>query len=103
MEKTRGAVYRTLKISEDVVELVVKYAVLAVDGVAGFYKYRRRSPVEMKLDAEFPEVTVKVNLTAVCRAKTVCESIQKKVRDDVMSMTGIALGAVNVQVEGIAF
>ena len=43
-----------------------------------------------------------VKLTYSCKAKNVCENIHKKVRDDILSMMGIALGAVNVRVEGIA-
>lgn len=104
MDKKQNISYRSLKISQDVVELVVKYAVLGVDGVAGLYKEERNSgykPVKMSLDSEFPEVTVSVYLTYSCKAKNVCENIQKKVREDVMFMTGIALGAVNIKAEGI--
>lgn len=99
MDRKTDAGIKSLKISEDVIEAVIKNAVMSVDGVGGLFGKR---PVAMKLVPEFPEVTVSVKLTYSCKAKSVCESIQKKVRDDVLSMMGIALGAVNVRVEGIA-
>lgn len=104
MDKKTNVSLRSLKISEDVVELVVKYAVLSVDGVAAFCGEERKSrhdPIKLSLDPEYPEVTVSVYLTFGCKAKNVCENIQKKVREDVMFMTGIALGAVNIKAEGI--
>lgn len=99
MDKKTEAGIKSLKISEDVVEAVIKNAVMSVDGVGALFGKR---PVAMKLVPEFPEVTVSVMLTYSCSAKSVCGAIQKRVRDDVLSMMGIALGAVNVRVEGIA-
>ncbi len=99
MDRKTETGIKSLKISEDVIEAVIKNAVMSVDGVGGLFG---KSPVKMDLTSEFPEVTVSVKLTYSCKAKNVCENIQKKVRDDILSMMGIALGAVNVRVEGIA-
>lgn len=99
MDRKNESGIKSLKISEDVVEAVIKNAVMSVEGVGGLFGKR---PVTLKLAPEFPEVTVSIKLTCSCSAKSVCETIQKKVRDDVLSMMGIALGAVNIRVEGIA-
>ena len=96
----------SLKISEGVISSVVRYAVCDVDGVAGLYgksgSAENKRSVRLSLDADFPEVSVRVMVTPNCRTVTVCENIQKRVRENVLAMTGIALGRVNVMVEGIA-
>ncbi len=106
MDKKNETSARTLKISEEVIESVVKYAALGVEGVAGLYKKKRNSDkgaVETDLFTEFPEVTVNITVNGSAKVKSVCENVQKRIHGDVLSMTGIALGAVNVKVCAAVF
>ena len=105
MEIIKETSVNSLKVSEDVIASVVKLAVNSVDGVAGLClgkKDKLRKAIAMKLDSDFPEITVKINVLPDCNAVSVCENVQKKVREDMMSMTGIALNRVNVKVERIS-
>lgn len=107
MERNNEASVSSMKISEDVIASVIKYAVCDVDGVAGLYGRQGRNSdirrsISMELGSDFPEVTVKLLVTPNCKVSRVCENVQKRVRDDMMSMTGIALSKINIKVEGIA-
>lgn len=105
MEIIKETSVNSLKVSEDVITSVVKLAVNSVDGVAGLCLGKNgklRKAIAMKLDSDFPEITVKINILLDCNAVSVCENVQKKVREDMMSMTGIALNRVNVKVERIS-
>ena len=99
----------SLKVSEDVIASVIKFAVCDSEGVAGLYSKRKnslpenvRKSVIMDFSSDSPEVTVRINVIPNCKVVKVCEGVQQRVREDVMSMTGIALSRVNVKVEGIA-
>lgn len=108
MEKTVDTTASSLKISENVISSVIKYAVCASEGVAGLYTRRKncrsddtRRAIITDLSSDSPEVTVRINVVPNCKVIKVCEGVQKRIREDVMSMTGIALSRVNVKVEGI--
>lgn len=106
MDKKNEISAKSLKISEEVIESIVKYAALGVEGVAGLYKKKRNSDkgaVIMELFTEFPEVTVNIIVNGSAKVKSVCENVQKRIHSDVLSMTGLALGAVNVKVCAAAF
>lgn len=106
MDKINDTPVNAMKVSEEVIASVVRFAVADVDGVASLCGKRakasdQKGAIRLNLSAEFPEVTVKVLLTPNCKADTVCRNIQKRVIDDVLSMTGIALSKVNVILSGI--
>ena len=99
----------SLRVSEDVIASVIKFAVCDSDGVAGLYTKRKsglpeniRKSIIMDFSSDSPEVTVRINVVPNCKVIKVCEDVQQRVREDVMSMTGIALSKINVKVEGIA-
>lgn len=101
MDKKNDSSAKSLKISEEVLKGIVKYAATSVEGVCGLYKkngkYDKNS-IEMDLGSEYPSVSVKINVRGSADAKNVCENVQKKIHGDVLSMTGIAFTAINVTV-----
>ncbi len=47
------------------------------------------------------EVSAEINVSDSCKVKSTAEKIQRRVKDDIQSMTGIAVTKVNVFVKGI--
>lgn len=106
MDKKNDNSAKSLKISEDVVKGIVKYAATSIEGVCGLYKKNGKSDknaVEIDLGSEYPSVSVKINVRGSSDTKSVCESVQKKIHGDVLSMTGIAFTAINVTVSSAVY
>ncbi len=114
MNEKNKAENNCLKISEDVIARIVEIAVKGIDGVVEFTKSRIRfsqlfvkSDTQSAIDIHTENGAVDINVSVIvsygCRVKQVAERIQRKIKDDVQNMTGIAVTKVNVAVDGISF
>lgn len=115
MEKnveTQGV--KNLKILEDVIYKIVEIAAADVDGVCGFVKSKvdfvqlftgskQQSMIGIRVSGGSAEISLGITVSGVCKLKSVAEKVQQRVKDDVQSMTGIAVTKVNVYVYGIVF
>jgi uncharacterized alkaline shock family protein YloU len=101
-----------IKISEGVLETIVKTVLSEIPGVARLAP-RSSSPLDKLLDkpashrvvsrveGDAAAVDVSVVLAYGCRMKRVCSEIQEKVKEAIQDMTGIAVSRVNVYVTDI--
>lgn len=105
---------KSLKILEDVIYKIVEIAASDVEGVCGFVKARvdfahlfiksgKQSKIDIKTDGGSAEISLWINVTGGCKVKNTAEKVQRRVKSDVQSMTGIAVTKVNVYVHGIVF
>ncbi|MDE6598621.1 MAG: Asp23/Gls24 family envelope stress response protein [Oscillospiraceae bacterium] len=103
-----------LKIFENVVCKIVEIAALDVDGVCGFVtsgtdftdlfiRAVRQPDIGVRVSDGSAEISLGIKISGKCRVKSVAEKVQKRVKDDVQSMTGIAVTKVNVYIYGIVF
>lgn len=103
-----------LKIFENVVCKIVEIAALDVDGVCGFVtsgtdftdlfiRAVRQPDIGIRVSDGSAEISLGIRVSGKCRVKSVAEKVQKRVKDDVQSMTGIAVTKVNVYIYGIVF
>ena len=97
-----------LRISEAVIVKMANYAIAEVAGVDGLavrksiFK-KKTAPIQVSLLGVVAEITAHITVKPGCRATTVAEQVQQTVKDQVQTMTGIAVSKVNVVVAGIAF
>lgn len=112
MNKAVGKNENCVKVSEEVIEKITEIAVSGVEGVRGIAKGRisfsnlftragRKSAISVKTEDGAVEVSAEINVSDSCRVKSAAEKIQRRVKDDIQSMTGIAVTKVNVFVKGI--
>ncbi len=101
-----------LKISEDVVASITNIASKEIEGVAelavapanikGLFKSKAvKSSVEVDLNDGVAIIDVYLKLKYGAKVQAVSQEIQKKVKDSVQNMTGIAVSKVNVHIAGI--
>ncbi|MCL2056994.1 MAG: Asp23/Gls24 family envelope stress response protein [Oscillospiraceae bacterium] len=102
----------SLKISKGVIATIAKTAALEVDGVVSlpeqevpkvFGRGFGKRAIRVVLTDGFAELDVNAVLKAGARIPDVCTSIQAAVKENVQTMTGIAVSKVNVTVAGIHF
>ncbi|MBP1560497.1 MAG: Asp23/Gls24 family envelope stress response protein [Oscillospiraceae bacterium] len=114
MNKTSEAAVNCLKISEEVIAKIAEAAVNDIDGVCGFSKAgvsfsrlfkkaAQQNAISIKSDGDFVEVSMGITVYSGCKVKSVAEKVQRRVKDDIQSMTGIAVTKVNVRIDGIIF
>lgn len=110
--RTEGT--NSLKIFENVICKIVEIAAADVDGVCGFVTSKvdfadlfiradRRSAIGVKVNDGSAEISLGINVSGKCKVKSTAEKVQQRVKDDVQSMTGIAVTKVNVYIYGIIF
>lgn len=113
MQKTdRKPATGELKISKDVIAAIAKVAALEAKGVDSLAQLpvqglipRRLAPksIDISINDDFVTVTVALNLKFGANITEVCQTVQNAVKDNVQTMTGMAVLKVNVLVAGIAF
>lgn len=102
-----------LKISEDVVASITTIASKEVEGVAelslapanlkGIFKTKPvKTSVTVDLNDGVAVIDVYLKIKYGAKVQVVAADIQKKVKDSVQNMTGIAVSKVNVHISGIA-
>jgi len=101
----------SIKISEDVIETIVKTVLDETDGVHSLatpsvttaemmLKNVTLKPINVTLSAYSAAIDIYLNLDYGVKVKSVCENVQEKVKDTVQDMTGVAVNKVNVFVAG---
>jgi uncharacterized alkaline shock family protein YloU len=118
MQKTQNKpAVGELKISPDVIAAIAKVAALeqkgvdslavppAVSGFLGsvFPQKLGRQAISVVTSDDFVTVSVSVNLKFGANITEVCAAVQNAVKDNVQTMTGMAVAKVNVMVAGISF
>lgn len=98
------------KISEDVVITVARLAALDVSGVAGLdgetgkiSRLRNKCPIIISMIEDVMAIDIKIKVKNGKRAVAVAEEVQTAVKENVQSMTGVAVARVNVTVSSIVF
>lgn len=103
-----------LKISQDVIATIARVSTLEVNGVNSlaeasvrigglFSRGIIKKAVQVTVGDDFVDVDVSVNLNFGAKITEVCTAIQNGVKDNIQTMTGMAVEKVNVFVAGIAF
>lgn len=114
MNKKTDSQGNYLKISEDVIYGIVEIAVKGIEGVKEFTKSKINfsqlfdksdvpNAIEIKSENGAADITVNIVVSENAKVKKVAERIQKKVKEDIQNMTGIAVIKVNVIIDGISF
>lgn len=105
----------TIKIANDVVATIAGIAASEVNGVVGMSggivgglgqmlgrkQLTKGVKVEIKEDSAFIDISIIVEYGS--KIPEVAEKIQNNVKESVITMTGLNIGAVNVHVQGVAF
>ena len=105
--KTAGSI----KISEDVIETIVKTVLSETDGVQSLatplvkasemvIKNVTLKPISVVLSADSAAIDININLDYGVKVKPVAETVQQRVKDTVQDMTGVAVNKVNVYIAG---
>lgn len=101
-----------IKISEGVLETIVKTVISEIPGVARLAP-RSSNPIDKllntpashrvvgRVEGDAAAIDVSVVLSSGCKMKRVCSEIQEKVKEAIQDMTGIAVSHVNVYVTDI--
>ena len=107
----------SLKISQDVIAAIAKYAADEIEGIYSLTASRlsiknlnknsikkiSTKPVLINVNDEIATIDISVIVKAGCKIRPVAENLQKAVKDAVQTMCGITVAKVNVHVEGIQF
>ncbi|HHY53266.1 MAG TPA: Asp23/Gls24 family envelope stress response protein [Clostridiales bacterium] len=104
----------SLQISQDVIATIASVAALEVEGVAALAQHSpgfRHNPflkgrpktVDVVLADDFAEINIGLALKFGAKINDVCTAVQTAVKDNVQTMTGMAVSKVNVYVAKIVF
>ena len=112
-ESTRNGDNGVVNISDEVVATIAALAASDVEGVAtlsvgkdiGEWLGRKNLTKGVKITMQERTVFLDISLIVHygCPITTVAQQVQKKVKDTVESMTGMAVGEINISVCGVAF
>ncbi|MBP0979273.1 MAG: Asp23/Gls24 family envelope stress response protein [Oscillospiraceae bacterium] len=105
----------SLKISQEVIESIASVAASEVEGVASvadnikskdvfnIKKSLMSKSIKVNINNDIAVIDVYINIKHGAKIQVVSECVQKKVKDAIQSMTGIAISKVNVHIIGIEF
>lgn len=104
----------SLKISQDVLATIAKVAALEIDGVDSlaeptgsvrriFSRGYAKTAIRIELSDDFAQIDIGINLKFGAKITEVCTAVQNNVKDNIQTMTGMAVSKVNVNVAGITF
>lgn len=115
MDSVRKQPAGSLKISEDVLATIARVAALEIGGVAAlaepdtsvgkffFSKGFGKSPIRIEQTDDFARIDIAIQLEFGAKITDVCTAVQNNIKDNIQTMTGMAVSKVNVTVSGIAF
>lgn len=102
----------SLKISDEVIASITTITSKEIDGVAelvsaanikSMFKTKNvKTPVVIELNDGVAIIDVYLKIKYGAKVNTVATEVQKKVKDAVQNMTGIAVSKVNVHIAGIS-
>lgn len=104
----------SLKISQEVIESIASVAASEVEGVASVVdnvklkdvfniKSLTSKSIKVNINNDFAVIDVYINIKHGAKIQVVSHEVQKKVKDAIQSMTGIAISKVNVHIMGLEF
>lgn len=104
----------SLQISQEVIATIASVAAQEIEGVdclaqhaPGFrhnpFRKSRKKSVDVVLSDDFAEIDIGVALKYGAKINEVCTAVQTSVKDNVQTMTGMAVSKVNVFVARIVF
>lgn len=102
-----------IKVSESVIETIVKVVLDDIDGVEGmtppkpsikriFLKKKGETSVKVVQRGGVIELSISIIVSLGCKIPIVAEEIQNRVKANVQNMTGITVSKVNVTVVELA-
>lgn len=119
MEKVKSRpLVGNLKISQDVIAAIARVAALEIDGVDSLAEPANITPtsfadifsrpimkkaININMNDDFANIGISVNLKFGANISEVCPKIQNAIKDNVQTMTGLAVSKVDVLVAGIVF
>ena len=113
MNKTSDKSVNSIKISENVISKITEAAISSIDGVRGLtepktglsalFSKPSEQPVNIRMNGGSAEILLNIIVSDSCKVKSAAEKIQKRVKEDVQNMTGIAVTKVSVFVRDIVF
>lgn len=114
MENARNKPTGSLKISQDVLATIARVAALEIEGVAGLAEPTGsmgrlvsrgfgRPPIRIEQNDDFAKIDIALDLKFGAKIAEVCTAVQTNVKENIQTMTGMAVAKVNVTVEGITF
>lgn len=103
----------SLKISEDVIATIARYAAKEIAGVSdigfksapikGVFKTALQNPVKIILSDDVATINLNVVVRYGVKLDQIGKEIQKNVKNAVQNMTGITVAKVNVTISGVSF
>ena len=113
MNKAPDKSVNSIKISQNVISKIAEAAIGSVEGVRGLavpkpgieslLAGRSCQPVRIRMNSGSAEISLNIIVSDSCKVKSAAENIQKRVKEDVQNMTGIAVSKVSVFVNDIVF
>ena len=113
MNKAPDKSVNSVKISQSVISRIAENAIVGVEGVrelaapksgiAALFSGKSGQSVNIRMNGGSAEISLKIIVSDSCRVKSAAENIQKRVKEDVQNMTGIAVTKVSVFVSDIVF
>ncbi|MDE5764288.1 MAG: Asp23/Gls24 family envelope stress response protein [Ruminococcus sp.] len=110
MDDVKKTTAGSLMISEDVIIAVARLAALDTDGVAGLAgkvnklsKLRKNGSITVRMIEDVAALDIKIKVKSGVHVFAVAQAVQNAVKDNVQSMTGVAVARVNVTVSGVVF
>ena len=99
--KEKGA----LQISRDAICAIAGACAGEVEGVAGIARRGPggKKPVSVVLRENLLEISLGITLKHAAKIAETCTAVQQRVKDNVQTMTGMAVGKVNVKVSRVVF
>jgi uncharacterized alkaline shock family protein YloU len=104
----------SLQISQEVIATIAGVAAQEIEGVSGLnqfgpgighslFRKGLKKPVDVSMSDGFAEIDIGVTLGYGARIGEVCTAVQKAVKENVQTMTGMIVNKVNVYVAHISF
>ena len=113
MNKAPDKSVNSVKISENVISRIAETAISGVEGVRGLavpksgiaalFSGKSDQPLRIRMNGGSAEISLNIIVSDSCKVKSAAENIQKRVKEDVQNMTGIAVTKVSVLVSDIVF
>lgn len=102
-----------LKISEDVISSIARYAAKEIDGVTdigyrsapikGIFKSALQNPIKIILADDVATININIVVRFGGQLSEIGKEVQKNVKNSVQNMTGITVSKVNVIISGVSF
>ena len=110
-----GNEYGTIRIADDVIATIAAMAAMEIDGVADMSggvtsnitgmlgKKNTSKGVKLEIDNQKANIDLFLITRFGYRMPVIADEVQRKVKTAVEDMTGLAVSAVNIHIQGIVF